>query len=109
MAPAQGMRATQGYNLLVVEAHSVEDVPEVGWALGSIRQAAVRRALGLIVNILPARAPWDVRPCANKQTVRKPAPLAKRQGCIIGIHPATCLFLRVGRRICHVYRYRNPH
>jgi len=60
--PAKGVCATEGYNFLVVEAHSVEDIPQVGGPLGGIGQTAIRRALGLIVLILPAWPPLDVRP-----------------------------------------------
>ena len=36
--PAQGVRARQGHQLLVVEAHAGEHVADVGCALGGIRQ-----------------------------------------------------------------------
>lgn len=62
-APAEGVCTAECDNLLVVEAHPVEDVPQVGGTLGGIGQAAVGGALGLIVHILPARPPLDVRPC----------------------------------------------
>ncbi len=56
------MCATEGNNFLVIEAHSVEDIPQMGGPLGGIRQTAIRRALSRIVLILPAWPPLDVRP-----------------------------------------------
>ena len=57
----------QGNNLLVIEAHSVEDVPDVRGALDSIRQAAVLRA-GCMVNfVTSARLPVDDRAYTQAQ------------------------------------------
>jgi len=53
----------QGYNLLVIETHSVEDVSNMGGALGTIRQAAILRA-GLVINpVTPAWLPVDLWAC----------------------------------------------
>ena len=64
--PAKGMCAAQSHDLLVVEAHAIEDVAQVGGPLGAIRQAAVWGALGQIILVLPARPPLDVRACSRE-------------------------------------------
>lgn len=48
---------------MVIEAHSVEDVSDMGGALGTIRQAAVLRA-SLVINLVtPAWLPVDLWAC----------------------------------------------
>ena len=44
MAAAQGVGTAQRYNLLVIEAHAVEDVAQVSVAFAGVRQPAVGRA-----------------------------------------------------------------
>jgi len=61
--PAHGVRAAERDNLLVVEAHAVEDVPQVQGALRAVGQAAVRGALVAIVVVHATGAPRDVRAC----------------------------------------------
>ena len=58
MAPAEGVGTGQSDDLLVVEAHAVEDVAEVVLALGGVGQAAVGSARGH-VPILAAGAVRD--------------------------------------------------
>ena len=75
--PAKGMCAAQSHNLLIAEAHAVEDVAQVGGPLGAIRQAAVWGALCRIILVLPARPPLDVRACSREHasglaTCRRP-------------------------------------
>lgn len=60
VASAKSVSAGEGDDLLVIEAHAVEDVTEVAAALGSIGKPAVRSA-GSDVSIGTARSPWDDR------------------------------------------------
>ena len=64
--PAKGMCAAQSHNLLIIEAHAVEDVAQVGGPFGAIRQAAIGGALGRIILVLPAGPPFDVRACSRE-------------------------------------------
>ena len=57
MAATEGVGAAQRDDLLVVEAHPVEDLAEVVLGLGSVREAAVGSAGG---DVLVAAA-WSVR------------------------------------------------
>jgi hypothetical protein len=43
VAAAEVVRARERHNLLVVEAHAVEDVPQVVGGLRGVGQAAARR------------------------------------------------------------------
>lgn len=58
MAAAEGVGAGQGDDLLVVEAHTVEDGAEVVLAFGAVGEAAVGRAVG-DVSVGAAGAPGD--------------------------------------------------
>ena len=80
--PAEGMCTAQCDNLLVVEAHPVEDVSDVWRPLGGVRQAAIRGALGLIVHILPARPPFDVRACTTCCAIQEMSLPCSRAGNI---------------------------
>jgi len=61
VAAAERVSAKQGDDLLVVEAHAIEDVADVVLALCGIGQAAIGRA-GLVISSVPAaRAPRDLR------------------------------------------------
>jgi len=54
---------------LVIEAHSVEDVSNMGGTLGTIRQAAVLRARLVINLVTPAWLPVDLWACMNTQNM----------------------------------------
>lgn len=57
VAPAEGMSSRESDDLLVVEAHTVENVPEMLGTLGRIRQTSIRGSIfGKTVD--SARAPW---------------------------------------------------
>ena len=58
VAAAQGVRARQGDDLAVVEAHAVEDGAEVRLVFGAVREAAVGRAHGYVA-VLTAGSPGD--------------------------------------------------
>lgn len=58
MAAAQGVRARQGDNLPVVEAHAAEDGAEVRLVLGAVGEAPVGRAHGDVA-VCAAGAPGD--------------------------------------------------
>ena len=55
---AQSMSTNQSDNLLVVEAHAVEDIADVAVALGAVRETPVRCAAGDIL-VLAAGSPGD--------------------------------------------------
>lgn len=61
-APGSGQASAQASSSphLVVEAHAVEDVTDVGCALVAIRQAAARGAVAAVGLVRPARPPGDV-------------------------------------------------
>ena len=58
MAAAEGVGAGQSDNLLVIEAHAVEDVAEVVVGLGGVGEAAVGGAAGDVL-VLATRAVGD--------------------------------------------------
>ena len=58
MAAAERVRAGQGDDLAVVEAHAVEDGAQVGLVFGAVGEAAVGRAHGY-VTVGAAGAPGD--------------------------------------------------
>lgn len=58
VASAQGVRAREGDNLLVVETHAVEDVAQMAVLLAGIRQPAVARHEGSVA-VGAARSPCD--------------------------------------------------
>ena len=58
MAAAERVRAGEGDDLAVVEAHAAEDGAQVGLVLGAVGQAAVGRAHGHVA-VCAARAPGD--------------------------------------------------
>lgn len=59
MTAAQGVSPAKGYDLLVIEAHAVEDVPEMLGALGRIWQPSIWTT-GLSGDLVtPARPPDD--------------------------------------------------
>lgn len=59
MAAAEGVGAREGNDLLVVEAHTVENVAEVVGALGGIGETTIRSA-GRDITVRTARAVGDV-------------------------------------------------
>lgn len=59
VASAEGVCATEGDDLLVVEAHSVEDVPQVVLALGTVGQSSIRSAV-VVVSVHSARSPRNL-------------------------------------------------
>jgi hypothetical protein len=60
VATAEGVGASEGDDLLVVETHAVKDIAQVLGALGGIRQTAIRSAGG-DVSVSAARSPRDGR------------------------------------------------
>jgi hypothetical protein len=61
---------------LVVEAHAVEDVADVGGALGGVWQAAVGGAVLRPLFVAAPRAPGDVGACRDRDRAKTP----QRQG-----------------------------
>lgn len=59
------MSTTESDNLLIIEAHSIEDVSEVLVALSSVWQAPIWAARFSIGQVTPSRAPWDHRSWKN--------------------------------------------
>ena len=61
MPPPQVMRPAQRHNLLIREAHTVEDEPDVVRPLRAVRQPASRRQLAVVDEIRAAWLPGDFR------------------------------------------------
>lgn len=66
MATAKGMSAAEGDDLLVIETHAVEDIPQMvnvllGGAVGGVGQPAVGRHITGAHGINTSSTPWDVR------------------------------------------------
>lgn len=59
VASAESVGTAEGDNLLVVEAHSVEDVPQVVLALGTVGQSTVRSTV-VVVAVHSACSPGDL-------------------------------------------------
>src|SRR5256885_5872690 len=62
MAASEIMRARQRNNLLVVEAHPIEDESDVICSLCAIGQPAPRWQLAVVDKICPAAFPFHLRP-----------------------------------------------
>ena len=58
MASAHGVCSTKGNNLLVIEAHSVEDLSQMVLSLGGIWESSIRRDV-VFETIDSACSPWD--------------------------------------------------
>lgn len=59
VASAQSVGAGKGNNLLVVEAHAVENVPQVVLSLGGVRKAAIR-CTGSYISVRATWSVWDL-------------------------------------------------